>query len=135
RIVCEGVISGSIDFAFAVNPVKHPDLVIHKLATDEVCFWKAPKGLKAVLIYNPSLTQSQTLLKKIKKQSPFKRSVTSDNLELIATLAGTGTGVAILPSRVVKSIAPGLKKMEDYPSYFDEITFIYRSDLPKTAAC
>ena len=69
RIICEGVISGSLDFGIVVNPIKHPDLVIHKLASDEVSFWRASNGLKDVLIYNPELTQSQSLLKKNQKEN------------------------------------------------------------------
>jgi DNA-binding transcriptional LysR family regulator len=130
RSVCEGVISGSLDFAFVINPVKHPDLVIHKLASDEVGFWKAADGLKNVLIYNPELSQSQNLLNKIKNKIHFDRSIASENLEVIATLASSGTGVAILPSRVVKAMAPELKKVKHSPVYFDEVTFIHRVDLP-----
>ncbi len=134
RIICEGVISGNIDFGIVVNPAKHPDLIIHKLADDEVCFWRSAKGLEDVLIYNPALIQSQTLLKKIKRKGTFKRSIASESLEVIATLAGSGAGIAILPNRVAKAIAPGLKKMENYPVYLDEVTFIYRADLPKTSS-
>lgn len=134
RIICEGIISGNIDFGIVVNPVRHLDLVIHKLASDEVCLWKSESGLEDVLIYNPALIQSQSLLKKIKRKGHFERSITSENLEVIATLAGGGAGIAILPSRVAKAIAPGLKKIEKYPTYLDEVTFIYRADLPKTAS-
>ena len=134
RIICEGVISGDIDFGIVVNPIKHPDLIIYKLASDEVGFWKSSKGLGDVLIYNPELTQSQFLLKKINKKVTFGRSITSQNLEVIASLAGSGTGVAILPSRVVKAMAPRLKKMNDYPVYLDKVAFVYRVDLPKTSS-
>ncbi len=133
RVVCEGVISGAIDFGIAVNPLRHPDLVIHKLAFDEVGFWKAANGLRDVLIYNPELTQSQSLLKKIEKKMSFERSIASDNLEVIASLASSGAGVAILPSRVVKAVAPDLKKLKDSPVFLDEVAFIYRVDIPKTA--
>lgn len=134
RVVCEGVISGSIDFGIVVNPIKHPDLVIHKLAADEVCFWRATNGLNGVLLYNPDLTQSQYLLKKAKRNMKFDRSIASDNLEVIATLAASGTGAAILPSRVVKAVAPELKRLKESPVYLDEVTFVYRADLPKTAS-
>ncbi|MGE3973936.1 MAG: LysR family transcriptional regulator [Bdellovibrionales bacterium] len=134
RVVCEGVISGTLDFGIVVNPIKHPDLVIHKLATDEVCFWKTHKGHEDVLIYNPALSQSQALIQKIKKKEPFKRTICSDNLEVIASLASNGAGVAILPTRVAKAIASNLKQVEGYPTYYDEVTFLYRADLPKTSS-
>ena len=132
RVICEGVISGSLDFGIVVNPVKHPDLVIYKLATDEVGFWKAPNSLKDVLIYNPELTQSKFLLKKMKKKEKFTRTITSENLEVIATLASSGTGITILPSRVAKAIDPRLKKVKDSPVYLDEITFIHMVDFPRS---
>lgn len=134
RLISEEVISGSIDFGIVVNPTRHDDLVIHPLAKDEVCFWKAKNSLLDVLIHNPDLLQVQTLLNKIKKQKRFQRSISSENLEVAATLAGAGAGVAILPTRVVKSIAPHLIKMTELPSFVDEITFIHRFDLVKTAA-
>ncbi|MBY0385323.1 LysR family transcriptional regulator, partial [bacterium] len=134
RMICEEVISGSIDFGIVVNPIRHDDLVIHSLAKDEVCFWKAKNSLSDVLIYNPDLMQVQALLSKIKKQKQFRRNIFSENLEVTATLTGAGAGVAILPTRVVKSIAPHLIKMTELPSFTDEITFIHRFDLVKTAA-
>lgn len=134
RIICEGVISGNIDFGLVVNPVPHPDLVIHKLTTDEVGFWRTPSGLERVLIFNPDLTQSQALLKKMKKKMIFDRFITSENLEVIATLAGAGVGAAILPGRVVKAMAPQLRPIKGSPVYADEVTFLYRVDLPKTAS-
>jgi LysR family transcriptional regulator, cell division regulator len=134
RVIAEGVISGTIDFGVAVNPIRHPDLVIQNLASDEVGFWRSPGGLEDVLIYNPSLNQSQMLLKRLKGRATFKRSIASENLELIATLAASGTGTAILPGRVVKAIAPVLKKVGGMPAYTDVITVIYRADIPKSVA-
>lgn len=134
RLICEEVISGSIDFGIVVNPIRHDDLVIHPLAKDEVCFWKAKNSLADVLICNPDLMQVQTLLNKIKKQKRFLRSVSSENLEVTAALAGAGAGIAILPTRVAKAMAPHLIKMTELPSFTDEIAFIHRFDLVKTAA-
>lgn len=134
RTMCENVISGNLDFGIIVNPIRHPELVIHKLASDEVGFWKVSNGLKEVLIYNPDLVQSKTLIKKTEKKFNFKRSITSENLEVIATLASSGTGIAILPSRVAKAIDLKLKKVEGSPVYFDEVTFLYRADIPRLAS-
>lgn len=134
RVICEKVISGNVDFGIVVNPIKHPDLLIQRLATDEVCFWTTPKSLQDVLIYNPDLLQSQALLTQLKKKHIFKRTIVSENLEVIATLAGRGAGVALLPSRVATTLAPHLKRVEAYPTFLDEISFIHRVDLPKTAS-
>lgn len=131
RVICERVISSQIDFGIVVNPVRHPDLVLIKLGSDEVCFWKMPTSVPGVLIYNPELVQSQTMLKKMKVKS-FERSILSESLEVISVLARSGAGAAILPSRVVKALAPELKKITEMPSFRDEIYFIYRADLQKT---
>ena len=64
----------------------------------------------------------------------FDRSITSENLEVIVALASSGTGVAILPSRVVKGVVPELKKIKDSPVYLDEVTFIHRVDIPKSSS-
>jgi DNA-binding transcriptional LysR family regulator len=133
RVVCESVISGKTDFGIVINPIQHADLVIHKLATDEVCFWKTAKAKQDVLIYEPALFQSQTLLKKLKVRA-FSRVIASDSLEVVAALAQANLGLAILPSRVAARMAPQLKRVTDLPSYSDELAFIYRVDLPKTAA-
>ena len=134
RLICEEVISGAIDFGIVVNPVRHEDLVIHSLAKDEVCFWKSKNSLSDVLICNPDLMQVQALLKKTKKQQRFQRSISTENLEVAATLAGVGAGIAILPTRVAKAMAPHLIKMIEMPTFTDEITFIHRFDLVKTSA-
>jgi LysR family transcriptional regulator, cell division regulator len=133
RVLTEQVISGKIDFAFVVNPTRHPDLVIHELAKDEVSFWKTSGAQSDVLLYNPDLFQSQTLLKKLKEKT-FRRTILSESLEVLAILARSGAGVAILPDRVVGALCPELKKMAGFPTYQDHIAFIYRSDLRKTAS-
>jgi DNA-binding transcriptional LysR family regulator len=49
-------------------------------------------------------------------------------------LAGSGAGIAILPTRVVKAMVANLRRLEKYPHYTDKVTFVYRADLPKTAS-
>lgn len=134
RVICEGVISGDVDFGMVVNPIKHSDLIIHKMAQDEVCFWQKPNALPDVLICNPQLTQTQSLLKKIKSQKQFKKMIFSDNLEFIASMAKAGAGTAILPSRVARAFSDELEVNKKLPIYRDEIAFIYRCDLIKTAS-
>lgn len=133
RVICERVITNQIDFGIVVNPVIHPDLVLNKLGHDEVCYWQTPQTIADVLIYNPDLIQSQSMLKKLKSKK-FTRTIKTESLELIAVLAKSGAGTAILPSRVVHALAPGLQKIHQLPTFIDDIYFIYRSDLPKTPA-
>jgi DNA-binding transcriptional LysR family regulator len=130
RVISEQVISGEIEFGIVVNPVRHPDLVIHKLAVDQVGFWSCTHSLPEVLICNPRLAQTQILLQRLKR--PFARTVTSDSLEVIAQLASSGLGTAILPSRVARVFTSKLVINDLLPILRDEITFIYRADLIKT---
>lgn len=132
RVICEQIISGRIDFGFVVNPVRHPDLVIRKLATDEVGFMSLDGKISDVLIYNPDLLQSQALLRRSKLN--FSRSITSESLEVISLMARTGLGTAILPSRVAAALAPELMHLKQLPVYLDQVTFCYRRDLIKSAA-
>lgn len=130
RVVAEQVISGSLEFGLVINPIQHPDLVIHKILKDEVGFWKSSGGSEDVLIYDPALLQSQNLLKKVKKT--FRRTIISDNLEVIAMLAKGGAGTAILPGRVAEN--HDLKRVKVNFNFEDTLAFIYRGDLIKTAA-
>ena len=133
RVICEGVISGVVDFGIVVNPIRHPDLVITEILKDEFGFWRTSNGLKDVLIYNPLFTQSQALIKKFKKQK-FSRNIITESLEVSAILAKSGAGTALLPERVVNILASDLKRVDGSPVFQDQITFIYRTDLRKTAS-
>ena len=139
RKVAEGVIQMEIDIGIVVNPVRHPDLVIKKLCTDEVALWvcnetrktQDPTSGEAVLICDPDLLQTQSLLRKIKKAGlEFSRTVTTSNLEVVASLAASGAGVGILPSRVVGcQHAKHLKRLLGAPTFQDEVCLIYRHEL------
>ncbi len=131
RVICEQIISGGVDFGLVVNPIPHPDLTIKILAKDEVAFWRTSKSNEDTLIYNPEIMQSQNLLKKIKNVS-FKRSITSNNLEVIASLAKSGAGIAILPTRVALMNSSELKRIPDLPVFQDSVAFVYRADIDKS---
>jgi len=135
REITENVISFRNDFGIVVNPVKHPDLVIKELRQDNITFWSAPHANSDVLIYDPSLIQSQFILsKKNQMKFNFKRRIESSSLELIGGLAESGCGIAILPECVAKRF-PKLKKLrDDLPKHEDHICLIYRSDRKSSAA-
>jgi DNA-binding transcriptional LysR family regulator len=143
RKITEGVISYNIDFGIVVNPVKHPDLIIKELCTDEVCFWTAKKTAEtqkinsesSVLICDPKLAQSQKMIGDMqKKKIHFNRLIESSSLEVITDLTMQGAGVGILPSRVAtRHKAFGLKLLgPDLPSFKDKICLVYRADSQKT---
>jgi DNA-binding transcriptional LysR family regulator len=133
RFITEQVISGKFDFGIVINPVPHPDLVIHKLGHDEIGFWKSAGNIPDVLIYNPNLLQSEVLLKKISKKKLYRRMITSDSLEIVARLVASGGGHGLLPARVAKSMHQNLIPIHDLPKFTDTVAFVYRSDRTKTS--
>ncbi len=136
RNISEGVINLSIDIGLIVNPIKHPDLIIHKLYEDKVTFWHtAEKNIhqqidsgEAVLISDPDLLQTQWLLKRIHRQGiKYKRVVTSTNLEVVTNLTVSGCGIGIIPTSVALSSYPNkLTPVPNMPYYHDEICLVYR---------
>lgn len=145
RRITERVISFEIDIGVVVNPVAHPDLRIVQLAKDEVTFWRGPGAFpKDVLISDPDLIQTQSLLAKAKKgvgvgDLHFKRLIPSSSLEVIAKLTASGAGVGILPTRVAKSepsykLKPLFEKGDKAPIFEDKICLIYRPDSQKGQA-
>lgn len=137
RKITEQVINLSIDMGIVANPIKHPDLIIRKLCNDEVTFWIS-KELQShnidpqdiVILCDPELTQTQTLLKKAERYGIVsKRLITTPNLEVIANLTAAGCGMGILPGRVAKSLYPDqLIKIPKMPIYHDELCLIYRNE-------
>lgn len=127
--ITQKVIDLEVDIAIAVNPTRHPDLVIKKIFTDEVSLWKSKNCQNnEVLICDPSLVQSTTIMKKLKKNAmDFKRVVTSSSLENIVSLVQSGTGVGIIPGRVVAEFSgQSMVRLANTPIFKDEICLIYR---------
>lgn len=140
RRITEGVISASIDVGIVVNPVRHPDLVLHKLCDDEVTLWQGESydldRASYVLLCDFELMQSQALLKQLKDYNICpNRVVHSNNLEVIADLTAHGCGVGILPSKVAHA-APhrALKKVQPAPIFYDEIYLLYRLENKQVKA-
>jgi LysR family transcriptional regulator, cell division regulator len=145
RKITEDVISFKTDFGIVVNPWKHPDLVIKPLAKDEVILWTARKPSKlqdvdsgnAVLICDPDLVQSQSILRQLAKAGlEFGRVLTSSNLEVVASLVASGAGVGILPGRVATRVESyGLKPLEKAgPKFADSHCLVYRADAQTSKA-
>lgn len=126
RKILEQIVRMELDIGLVINPVKHPDLVLIPLLKDEVSLWAAAKA-NGRLLYDPSLNQSQMLLRKLKGQQKFEHSIESSDLEVLATLAQNGAGTAILPGRVAKKY-PGLQKISGSPHFKDELFLVYRSE-------
>jgi len=136
RNVAESIITSKVDFGIVVNPPRHPDLVIRKLFNDEVTFFRSSKRTKwndpvsgdAVLMSEPSLLQTQELLRKMAhRQYDFRRTLHGSSLEVMTDLCVAGAGVAILPTRVaLNQNAQRLEKIPGAPSFTDTICLVYR---------
>ena len=136
RKILERVVSMEIQVGIVVNPVQHADLVIRRLCVDEVTLWVGPgertiqKLLngQAVLICDPELIQTQTILNKLKKNGvAYRQILGSSSLEVIAELTASGAGIGILPERVAKFVGGGkLRRVAHSPSVKDEISLVYR---------
>jgi DNA-binding transcriptional LysR family regulator len=134
RDIVESIISFRVDFGLVMNPVRHPDLIIKELCDDKVSIWQSPQSVQNTLIYDPSLSQAQLLIKKLGMKTAYKRHLHSSSLEVIAKLAGAGCGDAILPERVAKQ-QPNLSlKNKETPFVTDKLYLAYRADRHITAA-
>jgi DNA-binding transcriptional LysR family regulator len=138
RKVAEDVVSMKTDIGVVVNPAQHPDLIIHQLCKDEVTLWlpekKAVKNPK-LLICDPDLLQSQSLLKDLKKRGiSFERMVFSGSLEVIADLTANGCGIGILPARVAAMARKKLVRVPKAPVFYDEHCLIFRVENKKVKA-
>lgn len=131
REILEAVVSFRADFGIVVNPVRHPDLVIKELCRDRIGFWSVPDANRRVLIYEPDLLQSRTLISQLSER--FTRVIESSNLEVVAALTECGVGVGILPTRVAKRTG-NLTLLTETPFVDDKICFIYRADRHLSAA-
>ena len=135
RKITEGVISMKIDVGVVVNPARHPDLVIKKLAEDEVTFWKSVEERSThdlesscgVLLFDPDLMQSQDLLRRFKAKHETCRRFAGSHLEILARQASQGLGVAILPSRVA-ALYPRLRRVRAAPVFKDDICVVFRME-------
>jgi DNA-binding transcriptional LysR family regulator len=148
RKVTDAVLVMEADIAIAVNPVRHPDLILSNIATDDVTLWrKASKGKNAkskrfddaikcheVLIFDPALTQTQHILRKLSgRDLQISRVIESNNLEVICELTASGCGVGILPTRVAERASQPLVQVADAPVYRDEICLVIRAENRRVA--
>lgn len=135
RKITEQVINLAIDVGIVVNPVKHPDLIIKKLADDKISLWQGKTSNqiqnihsdRTLLICDPDLLQTQAILKKLKKQNiHYTQLITTNSLEVAADLAKSGAGIAILPGRVAET--RDLIPVPRSPVHADEVCLLYRGE-------
>lgn len=134
RKIMEGVINLSIDIGIVVNPIRHPGIILQKLYDDEMGFWQAEHYQLILengttIICDPDLIQTQHMLTTLRERGKIHyRLLTSNNLDVIASLVLGGAGIGILPRSVVKMCKSKLKSLPDMPSYHDEIYLAYRPE-------
>jgi DNA-binding transcriptional LysR family regulator len=135
RRIAEDVISLKADIGIVVNPVQHPDLVIHPLCKDEFTLWTSGSGREtenlksgnAVLVCDPELAQSQSLMRQLARNGiKFGRTVTSGNLEVIADLVAEGAGLGFLPVQAASRTKKKLKRVPKAPVFYDEHCLLFR---------
>jgi LysR family transcriptional regulator, cell division regulator len=135
RKIAEGVISQQIDVGLVINPVAHPDLIVRKLATDRVTFWRSKNFRKTHgrnLIGDPDLVQTQALLRKGSKTVGSElRLLPTSNLEIARELCALGIGIAILPERVARYGDSTLEAIDNAPVFMDELALVYRVERKK----
>ncbi|MES2965275.1 MAG: LysR family transcriptional regulator [Bdellovibrionota bacterium] len=135
RKISEGVISQQIDLGLVINPIAHPDLIVRKLATDRVTFWKSKSFRKTHgrnLIVDPDLVQTQTLLRKAAKSTGGElRLLPTSQLDVARELCALGVGIAILPERVARFGDSNLEPIDGMPVFMDELALVYRVERKK----
>jgi DNA-binding transcriptional LysR family regulator len=137
RKIAEKIIHYELDLGFVVNPVRNPNLILKKLGTDRVGFWRAKgKRPEKRIFADANLSQVQELLGK-KNRDSFKdyQIVETESLEIIRTLIASGAGIGILPERIAKLGDVPLELVDaTLPTVQDEIYAVYRMDTLKSVA-
>ncbi len=130
RHVANDVIEHRYDLGVVINPPAHPDLVIKRLGVDEVALYRTKAAIdESTLLVQSDLMQSQEILKQLKKlKRPFQRQIEASSLEVVATMAVEGCGVAVLPGRVAAHYSQ-LRRLDQSPIVKDLISLIYRPTL------
>lgn len=122
---------GIIDVGIVINPTKVPDLIIQKMAVDEVHVWSNRTKFDAdTIICNKHLFQTQSILRKWKNHP--RRIISTDSLELVCQLVDKGIGYGIAPERAAALSGLKLNLVEGAPSYKDEIALVYRPEFGKS---
>ncbi len=129
RTLTEAVINFEIDFALVAMTRRHPDLVIRKVAREDVAaFSHGSSPDTSMAFYNPDTIDIQKIQRKLK----LKRWVPIRDYEVLASLAKQEKKIAVLPRSVARR--HGLVNEHGSPFYWANIDMIYRSDRPRTKA-
>lgn len=124
---------GKIDIGIVVNAVPSLDLIVKKLADDEVFVWqsKPERGFITDKIFcNLALNQTQAILRRWKSKP--KNLIDTDNIELITRFVIEGLGYGIIPSRAIHLLnAKNCERVPGTPVFQDSISVLYRPEFGK----
>jgi DNA-binding transcriptional LysR family regulator len=138
RRIVEKIINYELDLGFVVNPIKHRDLVLIKIGTDQIALWRAKKSEAPPrrLLTDLDLNQVQKLFGK-HRIAEFKDwpIVETPSLEVVRAMTLEGAGIGILPERVASAGKMGLEIVKSsLPAFKDEIYVAYRAGTLKGLA-
>lgn len=143
RKIVEQVINFNIDIGIVVDPIRHPDLIIHHLYYDETSFWVNQEQFNCdyvnhehkILICDPELTKTQILIKKAQKLGfRFSRLLTSSNFQVIQSLVTHGCGIGLLPKTSALQSHNPLIQLKNLPTFREQACLIYRYESKKIKA-
>lgn len=129
REVTSLIQEGKVDCGIVINPYPHSNLVINQIGQDQVTLWAHKKISNTnKLFFDPQLHQTHSILRQLEKKGiQFDHQYAIPNLELIAKLVHEGTGVGILPEKVIKNYYPSSTKVysSEIKPFQDHICFVY----------
>ena len=139
RLITEKIINHELDLGFVVNPVRHPDLVLKQIGTDEVQFWVSKKvhSVPKRLVCDLNSEQLNKTLKSQKTNHFEGWTLTqTPSLEVARAVTLSGKAVGFFPKRVAllneSALIPYLPKQ--FTLYKDAIFLAYRKDRLTSAA-
>lgn len=134
----ESVINSAVDIGIVVNPLEHPDLIMHKIAETKMAFWVGPGKSdiqdiysgKAIIICEPNLPQSKKLIRELEDSHiNIQRMITANSMEAVAQFTIDGCGIGIIPSCFATLLgADKLTLLENMPNCPNHAYIIYRQE-------
>jgi DNA-binding transcriptional LysR family regulator len=135
RVMAERVFSSQLDIAIVVNPTRHQDFIIKEICNDRVTLWRHKKLRDSkLLMIEPSLKQTQSILKKLKVKSfQFESILESSSLKFLSQILLSKAGCAILPEKIVDMLNSNeIETVEGAPVLYDKICAVYKPHFRST---
>ena len=121
--VTRDILNFETDIGLVVNPPKHNDLVIHRLAREKIILWG--HGTEKVLYYNPEMIGVARTLKAFKEM----KHIPIANYHLLANILKQTKGYVLAPSSL--PIDPKTPQKEVSPV---QVALIYHYEREKSKA-